>query len=108
MTKEQTDEYKLDKNHVFKVTKFDDFEKYSKVPDQYVAPEKKPYQSKVRGPQAVRCWLVDPLRPVNVTTPFSRAWCLGGRIFSSFSMAAVQGLLLASFSVARVTEEKKR
>lgn len=48
MTKEQTDEYKLDKNHVFKVTKFDDFDKYSKVPDQYVAPEKKPYQTKVR------------------------------------------------------------
>lgn len=48
MTKEQTDEYKLDKNHVFKVTKFDDFEKYSKVPDQYTPAEKKPYQPKVR------------------------------------------------------------
>ena len=37
---EQTDGYKLDKAHVFKVSKFDDFEKYAKIPDECVAPER--------------------------------------------------------------------
>ena len=40
---EQTDGYKLDKTHIFKVCKFDDFEKYQKVPDEYVAPPPKPF-----------------------------------------------------------------
>ena len=40
---EQTNGYKLDKAHVFKVSKFDDFSKYDAVPDEYKAPEPKPY-----------------------------------------------------------------
>ena len=40
---EQTNGYKLDKAHVFKVSKFDDFSKYDAVPDVYKAPEPKPY-----------------------------------------------------------------
>ena len=40
---EQTNGYKLDKAHVFKVSKFDDFSKYDAVPDAYKAPEPKPY-----------------------------------------------------------------
>ena len=40
---EQTNGYKLDKAHVFKVSKFDDFSKYDAVPDTYKAPEPKPY-----------------------------------------------------------------
>eukprot|EP00898_Chlorokybus_atmophyticus_P002542 jgi/Chlat1/3289/Chrsp22S03537 len=44
--KENTDGYKLDKSHVFKVNMFDDFERYSKVPDEYHTPEPQPYQPK--------------------------------------------------------------
>ena len=40
---EQTNGYKLDKAHVFKVSKFDDFTKYDAVPNDYKAPEPKPY-----------------------------------------------------------------
>ena len=40
---EQTNGYKLDKAHVFKVSKFDDFSKYDAVPATYKAPEPKPY-----------------------------------------------------------------
>lgn len=40
---EQTNGYKLDKAHVFKVSKFDDFTKYDAVADDYKAPEPKPY-----------------------------------------------------------------
>ena len=52
---EQTDGYKLDKAHVFKVSKFDDFEKYAKIPDEYVAPEPKPY-TQLENTQA---WMMD-------------------------------------------------
>jgi translation initiation factor 3 subunit B len=41
--KAQTQDYKLDKNHTFKVSMFDDFDKYARVPEEYAAPEEKPY-----------------------------------------------------------------
>jgi translation initiation factor 3 subunit B len=41
--REQTDGYKLDKAHIFKVSRFDDFAKYEAVPDTYKTPEPKPY-----------------------------------------------------------------
>ncbi|CAI5470059.1 unnamed protein product [Closterium sp. Yama58-4] len=41
--REQMDGYKLDKAHVFKVSMFDDFDKYARVPDQYVPPPQKEY-----------------------------------------------------------------
>ena len=44
--REQTDGYKLDKAHIFKVSKFDDFAKYAAVPDEYKTPEPKPYVAK--------------------------------------------------------------
>jgi hypothetical protein len=43
----QTDGYKLDKNHTFKVSMFDDFDRYAKVPDTYAAPEVKEYSPTV-------------------------------------------------------------
>lgn len=43
----QTDGYKLDKNHTFKVSMFDDFDRYAKVPDVYAAPEIKEYSAAV-------------------------------------------------------------
>ena len=45
--REQADNYKLDKAHVFAVNMFDDFEKYLKVPDQWAPPEAKPYTPRV-------------------------------------------------------------
>jgi translation initiation factor 3 subunit B len=39
----QTDGYKLDKNHTFKVSMFDDFDRYAKVPDEYQALDIKAY-----------------------------------------------------------------
>ena len=39
--------YKLDKNHVFLVSMFDDFEKYEKVPEQYTAPNLPDYEDQV-------------------------------------------------------------
>ncbi|KAL4201949.1 hypothetical protein AMTRI_Chr02g218500 [Amborella trichopoda] len=41
--KDQTNGYKLDKSHVFAVYLFDEFDKYVNVPDEWVAPEIKPY-----------------------------------------------------------------
>ncbi len=41
--REQTNGYKLDRSHVFVVNMFDDFDKYMKVPDEWVPPESKPY-----------------------------------------------------------------
>ena len=52
---EQADGYKLDKAHVFKVSKFDDFEKYAKVPDEYVPPEPKPYSQR----ENTQAWMMD-------------------------------------------------
>jgi hypothetical protein len=47
--REQTNGYKLDKNHVFAVNMFDDFDKYAKVPEEYQAPDAKAFQSAVSG-----------------------------------------------------------
>jgi len=41
---EQTNGYMLDKSHVFRVTMFDDFAKYLKVPDEYQKPDKKDFK----------------------------------------------------------------
>jgi len=38
--------YRLDKQHVFRVTSFDDFQKFLNVPETYQAPEVKPYEAK--------------------------------------------------------------
>ena len=46
--------YKLDKAHVFKVSKFDDFEKYAKVPDEYVPPEPNRTREKTRRRMTTR------------------------------------------------------
>jgi translation initiation factor 3 subunit B len=46
----QTDGYKLDKSHIFKVTRFDDFKKYDQVPDVYEPPKVEPFQPKVSLP----------------------------------------------------------
>mmetsp|Transcript_31210 Transcript_31210/g.99522 ORF Transcript_31210/g.99522 Transcript_31210/m.99522 type:complete len:709 (+) Transcript_31210:505-2631(+) len=53
--KEQTNGYKLDKSHIFKVTMFDDFDKYMKVPDTYAEPETKEYQQK----ENLQEWMLD-------------------------------------------------
>lgn len=45
--RDQTNGYKLDKNHVFAVNMFDDFNKYAKVPEEYVAPEPKAFSATV-------------------------------------------------------------
>eukprot|EP00955_Chlamydomonas_euryale_P089861 364496-Chlamydomonas_euryale.AAC.45 len=51
--REQTNGYKLGKN-VFAVNMFDDFDKYAKVPDEYVQPDPKAFQgvSNVQGADA--------------------------------------------------------
>lgn len=52
---DQTNGYQLDKKHVFKVCKFDDFEKYEKVPDEYVAPPPKPFAKR----ENTQAWMMD-------------------------------------------------
>ena len=52
---EQTNGYKLDKSHIFKVCKFDDFEKYTKVPDEYAAPAPKPFTQR----ENTQAWMMD-------------------------------------------------
>ncbi|BBN19832.1 translation initiation factor 3 subunit B [Marchantia polymorpha subsp. ruderalis] len=52
---EQTNGYKLDKAHVFAVNMFDDFEKYMKVPDEWVPLEIKPYTPA----ENMLAWLTD-------------------------------------------------
>lgn len=51
----QTDGYKLDKSHVFKVNKFDEFDKFLKVPDTYTAPAVKEYSAKAN----LWSWMMD-------------------------------------------------
>jgi hypothetical protein len=51
--RQQTDGYELDRNHHFKVSMFDDFERYARVPEEYAAPEAKQYTPTVRGGFAV-------------------------------------------------------
>ena len=52
--RERTNGYALDKNHTFVVNMFDDFEKYSRVTQEYVQPETKDYQPSV-SPLSVFC-----------------------------------------------------
>jgi len=40
-----TNNYKLDKQHVFEVNMFSDFEKYEDVPDEWEPPSEMPYVS---------------------------------------------------------------
>ena len=49
----QTNSYKLDKNHIFMVSMFDDFEKYAKVPEEYALAEKKPYVPRVLSSSSI-------------------------------------------------------
>eukprot|EP00026_Physarum_polycephalum_P004618 Phypoly_transcript_04640.p1 GENE.Phypoly_transcript_04640~~Phypoly_transcript_04640.p1 ORF type:complete len:690 (+),score=161.86 Phypoly_transcript_04640:38-2071(+) len=51
----QTNGYKLDKSHIFKVTRFDDFKKYDQVPDEYTPPKVEPFQPK----DDLMGWLLD-------------------------------------------------
>jgi translation initiation factor 3 subunit B len=44
---EKINGYKLDKAHTFKVTSWDDFQKYLSTPDTYVAPELPTYEPRV-------------------------------------------------------------
>eukprot|EP00245_Coleochaete_scutata_P017412 TRINITY_DN8522_c0_g1_i1.p1 TRINITY_DN8522_c0_g1~~TRINITY_DN8522_c0_g1_i1.p1 ORF type:complete len:737 (-),score=206.49 TRINITY_DN8522_c0_g1_i1:368-2578(-) len=55
--REQTNGYKLDRSHVFNVTMFDDFEKYMKVPDEWIPPERKDYAPG----ENLLSWLTDEL-----------------------------------------------
>lgn len=52
---EQTNGYKLDKQHVFRVTPYNDLDKYSRIPDEYQPPEIKPYEPS----ENLRSWLLD-------------------------------------------------
>eukprot|EP01116_Phalansterium_solitarium_P013601 TRINITY_DN30996_c0_g1_i1.p1 TRINITY_DN30996_c0_g1~~TRINITY_DN30996_c0_g1_i1.p1 ORF type:complete len:681 (-),score=213.67 TRINITY_DN30996_c0_g1_i1:785-2761(-) len=52
---EKTNGYKLDKQHIFKVTPYNDLDKYSRVPDEYEAPEIKPYEPT----ENLRAWLLN-------------------------------------------------
>ncbi|KAF8067212.1 R1 [Scenedesmus sp. PABB004] len=51
----QTDGYQLDKSHVFKVSMFDDFDRYGKVPDEYAPPEAKDYTPA----EGLHSWMLD-------------------------------------------------
>jgi translation initiation factor 3 subunit B len=51
----QLNGYKLDKQHIFKVTRFDDFKKYDEVPDEYRAPKIETFQAK----DDLLGWLLD-------------------------------------------------
>ncbi|CAN0854090.1 Eukaryotic translation initiation factor 3 subunit B [Linum grandiflorum] len=55
LAKEKTNGYRLDKSHFFVVNMFDDFDKFMRVPDEWAAPEVKPY---VPG-ENLQHWLTD-------------------------------------------------
>ena len=52
---EQTDGYKLDRQHVFKVNRLEDFDKYGAVPDEYTVPEEKEFLPR----ENLHSWLLD-------------------------------------------------
>jgi len=54
---EQAQDYKLDKSHVFKLTRYEDFDRYMTVPDVYQPPEVKSQQER----DFLLNWLLDPL-----------------------------------------------
>jgi len=47
--------FRLDRSHIFAVNPYEDFEKLSKVPDEYIAPQPKEYEEK----ENLYWWLVD-------------------------------------------------
>lgn len=53
---EQTDGYKLDKAHVFRVNLLADLDRFAAVPDDYSPPEAKPFEPR----QEIMSWLLDP------------------------------------------------
>eukprot|EP01120_Amphizonella_sp_Union-15-10_P013936 TRINITY_DN6582_c0_g1_i1.p1 TRINITY_DN6582_c0_g1~~TRINITY_DN6582_c0_g1_i1.p1 ORF type:complete len:668 (+),score=165.09 TRINITY_DN6582_c0_g1_i1:58-2061(+) len=53
----KTNGYKLDKNHVFKVNLFNDFEKYEKFKEEYQPPEPMEYKEQ----EHLQYWLLDPM-----------------------------------------------
>eukprot|EP00271_Cylindrocystis_brebissonii_P008842 TRINITY_DN23358_c0_g1_i1.p1 TRINITY_DN23358_c0_g1~~TRINITY_DN23358_c0_g1_i1.p1 ORF type:complete len:867 (-),score=244.90 TRINITY_DN23358_c0_g1_i1:372-2972(-) len=53
--REQTDNYKLDKAHIFQVSMFDDFEKYARVPEVYTPPQLAEYTPS----ENIWQWLMD-------------------------------------------------
>mmetsp|Transcript_36262 Transcript_36262/g.43780 ORF Transcript_36262/g.43780 Transcript_36262/m.43780 type:complete len:706 (-) Transcript_36262:230-2347(-) len=52
---QQTNGYKLDKSHIFAVNKFDDFDRYEKVPETYVPCEVTEYQPR----ENLQQWMAD-------------------------------------------------
>jgi translation initiation factor 3 subunit B len=52
---EQTDGYKLDKAHVFRVNLVDDFQRFGSVAEEYSPPEAKPFEPR----QELMSWLLD-------------------------------------------------
>eukprot|EP00741_Cyanophora_paradoxa_P015119 tig00020848_g14590.t1 len=55
MAVQQTNGYKLDKNHIFKVNSYNDLNKFLSVPDEYTPPQQKPYEPR----DNLRFWLSD-------------------------------------------------
>lgn len=58
--REQTQGYRLDKTHTFAVCMFDDFDRYSRVPDTYTPPAPKPQDAAAPG-GGLHSWLLDKL-----------------------------------------------
>lgn len=54
-----TNGYKLDKNHVFIVNLFSDFDKYTNVADEWTEPEPLPYKDHVRLNLMHACMYLD-------------------------------------------------
>ncbi|XP_047340878.1 eukaryotic translation initiation factor 3 subunit B-like [Impatiens glandulifera] len=55
VAREKTNNYKLDRSHIFAVNMFDDIEKFMKVPDEWAPPESKPYEPG----ENLQQWLAD-------------------------------------------------
>jgi len=52
---EKLNGYKLDKSHIFTVNHYEDFERFTEVPEEYIPPQPKPYEE----PENLLWWLVD-------------------------------------------------
>ncbi|PSS11951.1 Eukaryotic translation initiation factor 3 subunit B like [Actinidia chinensis var. chinensis] len=61
LAREKTNNYKLDKSHVFAINMFDDREKFLKVPDEWAPPETKPYTPGSVGACGFFVWVDPPL-----------------------------------------------
>lgn len=51
---EKADGYKLDKNHIFRVQSYEDFQRYEKVQEEYIPPQLKPFEPRPN----LRSWLM--------------------------------------------------